>query len=68
MEKETLTIAYRNGTADCFKADQLDTSILTLRGHASQLIRSWAQGSTGIYMLDSYNAVYLSEIICVRIN
>ena len=62
-----IEILYKNGWVDVLEEKDLDCSSLTVRGHASELIRQWKSGSTLVWPVDSYNAVALEEIVSVRV-
>ena len=62
-----LYIFYKNGTHNVFEEKQLNCTKLTIRGHTSALIEAWQKGEKGISKIDSYNAVLLNEVICIRV-
>lgn len=63
----TLFIDFKNGEAVALGEESLDCSKLTIIGHAGALIRAWVTKKSGVYEIDSYNAVLLDEVVSIWI-
>lgn len=62
-----ILITYKNGTSDEFCEQQINCSELTIKGNASKLIEVWKKGEKGVYCIDNYNAIFLEEVISIRV-
>lgn len=64
---EYIEIKYKDGTTQDFYAKNINCEFLTIKGHASNIIESWTKIPEGVYKIDNYNAVLLSEVVSIRV-
>ncbi len=67
--KYAIAIDLLNGEQLVLEEKHLDCTELTVKGHASNLIRDWAEheDKNVIIKLDRYNAVDVAQIVAVRV-
>lgn len=65
--KKGISIIYKNGHESIFVEADLDCKVFTIMGHCSNIIDIWKKSNKEIYAFDNYNAVYLDEVISIRL-